>query len=325
MALSDMTVFNEDLYSLIYETTGQMVDKFNAASNGTITLTNMANRGDYKNIAFWENLDAAQRRRNAYGSGAVSATNLSQGEWVAVKVAGGYGPVAWEPQQLAWIQEDPSDALEVMSRSVAELIMKDQLNTAILASVGAFENNAGVTNDVSATGGITQQAINDGLALFGDKSQMIQGLVMTGNTYHGLIGEAITNDNSLFTVGGVAVTEGRAFGQGRPIIVTDAPALTESGSPNKDKVLGLVGGGVMVEDNQDFYQNIETKNGQENIQTTLQAEYTFNVQLKGYSWDKANGGASPDDAAIGTGTNWDKVFSDDKNTAGVIIVGDSAQ
>ena len=36
-----------------------------------------------------------------------------------------------------------------------------------------------------------------------------------------------------------------------------------------------------------------------------------------------NGGKSPTDAKLATGTNWDKVASSDKNTAGVLLVGDA--
>ena len=321
MALSDMTVFNEELYSLIYETTDQLIDKFNAASNGTMTLTNLANRGNYKNIAFWKNLDAAQGRRDVNGSGSLASTSLAQGEWTGVKVAGRFGPVGWDQAQITWIQESPEEALDVISNAVAENILKDQLNTGILSAVAATSNNAAVVNDVSASGKVTQQAINGGLAKFGDKSQMIRALVMTGVQYHELVGQAIANSNNLFEIGGVAVREGAAFGQGRPIIVTDAPALREAGSPDKQKVLGLVGGAIQIEDNQDFFSNIQTNNGSENIGRTFQAEYTFNTQLLGYSWNTGAGGASPPDAALGTGTNWPKVFDYDKNTLGVQIIG----
>jgi hypothetical protein len=66
--------------------------------------------------------------------------------------------------------------------------------------------------------------------------------------------------------------------------------------------------------------NVETRNGDENIRRTQQSEWTYNLSLKGYKWDETNGGASPSDAALGTGTNWDKQATDIKNTAGVKMV-----
>ena len=324
MAITDMKVFNSFLYEPTYEKTAQMIEKFNAASNGAITLTNVANIGDYAARMFWKNLDGAQYRRDIYSPSNVSITDLSQEQWDSVKVAGGVGPIRWEPAQLTWIQRSPAEAIEVISEAVAELIVKDQLNSVIAAGVAAIENNAGTTNDVSGGATASQQEINNSLALFGDSSQMIIAHVMTGIQYHNLVGDAIANSNNLFEIGGVAVREGTAFGQGRPIVVTDAPALTAAGPIQK--VLSLTAGGLMVEDNNDFISRIDepiaTTGNNSNLETLYQNNYTFNLRLKGYSWDRTNGGKSPTDAEIATGTNWDKVVQSDKHTAGVITIGD---
>lgn len=57
----------------------------------------------------------------------------------------------------------------------------------------------------------------------------------------------------------------------------------------------------------------------------MQVDYTFGLGLKGYTWDAASGGKSPSDAALGTGSNWDKVATSDKHTAGVITIGDATK
>lgn len=236
-----------------------------------------------------------------------------------VKVAGGFGPIRYEPSQMTWLQKPTQEGITVAADQFAEALMADQLNTIIASLVAGIGNNSAVVNDVSATGKVTQTAINDGLALFGDRSQAIGALVMTGLQYHNLVGEAIANSNNLFEIGGVAVRDGTAFGQGRPIIVTDAPAL-RTADPFQN-VLGLVTGGGIVKDGGDIVTNIETTNGQTRIETTMQSDYSFGVGLKGYSWDIANGGASPSDIALATGTNWDKVVTSDKDTAGIMIIG----
>ncbi len=84
--------------------------------------------------------------------------------------------------------------------------------------------------------------------------------------------------------------------------------------------LSLVSGGVMVHDAGDLVTNIETTNGNQRIVTTMQADYTFGVGLKGYAWDTANGGKSPTDAELATGSNWDKVATSIKHTAGVLAL-----
>ena len=112
---------------------------------------------------------------------------------------------------------------------------------------------------------------------------------------------------------------------GRPLIVTDSTALIDT-TPNPDVYycLGLVPGAVIVEQNNDFFANEETSNGDENILRTWQAEWTYNLGIKGYAWDKTNGGKSPNDSALGTSTNWDKYASSDKDGPGVILKVDFA-
>ena len=114
--------------------------------------------------------------------------------------------------------------------------------------------------------------------------------------------------------------------QGKVTIVTDAPALYKAGSPNKDYVLGLTAGAAAVSNASDnLITNIETNNGKERIEATYQADYTYNLALKGYAWDMSAGGKSPTDAKLATGTNWDKVVASIKDTAGVLLIGDATK
>ena len=112
---------------------------------------------------------------------------------------------------------------------------------------------------------------------------------------------------------------------GRRIVVTDAPALRESPSTatNDAKVLSLVSGAATVYDGSDLITNIVTTNGKERIETTMQADYTFGLALKGFAWDTASGGKSPTDAEIATGANWDKVATSWRHTAGVMVTANS--
>lgn len=320
MSLSQMKVFNEYLMPVLMERFPQAIEKFNAASNNTIQLQAANFDGDYLQESFYQALHGAQRRVDRYAAQAAAAsTDVTQDQMNTVKVAGGFGPIRYEPSQMTWLQKPTQEGITVAADQFAEALMADQLNTIIASLVAGIGNNSAVVNDVSLTGKVTQTAINDGLALFGDRSQAIGALVMTGLQYHNLVGEAIANSNNLFEIGGVAVRDGTAFGQGRPIIVTDAPAL-RTADPFQN-VLGLVTGGGIVKDGGDIVTNIDTTNGQTRIETTMQSDYSFGVGLKGYSWDIANGGKSPSDIALATGANWDKVVTSDKDTAGIMIIG----
>lgn len=322
MALSQMQVFNDYIMPATIETLGQMVEKFNAASGGTITLTTEGFTGDFLQQSFFAAIHSAQRRVNRYGAnGAAAVTDLSQLRASAVKIAGGFGPIRFEPSQLTWLNKPTSEGIEVASRNFAEAMLRDQLNTAIAALVAAIENQASARNDVSGTGGINFGAINGAHALFGDRSGDLVANIMTGQVAHKLIGQNLTNAQNLFRADGVTVIDIL----NKAVIITDAPALYQTGTPNKQKVLSLAQGAAVVFDGGDVISNIDTVNGKERIETTMQVDYTFGLSLKGYTWDEANGGKSPTDAALATGSNWDRTATDIKQTAGVIAVGNAAQ
>ena len=322
MALTNMKVFNQYLMDATAETLGQQIQKFNQASNGAIVLTSMAFEGDFFQRSFYAALHTAQRRVDRYAAqSTAAATALSQLQENSVKVAGGFGPIVFEPGQMTWIQKNEAEAIAVISAQLAEAIVADQLNSGIAAAVAAISNVAGATNDVSATAGISYAALNTAHALFGDSSMALVAQVMNGATYHKLIGANLTNTPQLFQAQNVLVVDIL----GKAVVVTDAPALYEAGTPNKQKVLSLASGGITVMDGSDVITNIDTRNGQTRIETTMQADYTFGLGLKGYAWDTASGGKSPTDAELATGANWDKVVGDIKHTAGVITIGDAAK
>jgi hypothetical protein len=321
MSLSQMQVFNQYIMPATIETLSQMVALFNEASRGAIRLTTDGFSGDYLQQSFFAGVHSAQRRVNRYAAnGAASVTDLSQLKLTAVKVAGGFGPIRFEPSQMTWLDKPTTEGIEVASRNFAEALMRDQVNTAIAALCAAISNVAGVTNDVSGSEGISYAALNNAHAKFGDASGRIVANVMTGEVYHKLIGLNLTNTQMLFRQGDVTVVDFL----GKALVVTDAPALYVAGSPNKQRVLGLVAGAANVIDAQDLVSNIETTNGNLRIETTLQMDYSFGLQLKGYTWDETNGGKSPSDAALATGTNWDSVATSIKDTAGVIAIGNAA-
>jgi hypothetical protein len=317
MSLDMMKVFNSYVQPALIETLGQMIEKFNANSRGAIRLTTAGFDGDFYQESFFAALHSAQRRVDRYASnGAATPTDLRQLQINGVKVAGGFGPIVFEPSQLTWLQKPTAEGIEVISRNMAEALLADQLNTAIGALVGAIGNQAALVNDVSATAPISQRVLNGAHAKFGDASGRIVANVMSGAALHTLIDNALANAEQLFVSGNVQIVDilGKAF------VITDSAALSTGG---KDRVLGLVDGAVSVWDGGDLITNIETTNGKNRIETTMQSDYAFGLSLKGYSWDVTNGGKSPTDAELFTGTNWDVVMTSLKDTAGVMAIGDT--
>ena len=320
MALANMQVYDTEIYTTTIELLGQKLEAFNAASGGAIVLNTNAYRGNYSKEAFFQSISGAQRRvdRNA-AIGAQASTQLSQGEFVGVKVAGGFGPVTFEPGQMSYLMENPAAAIMVIAEGFSDALLADQLNTAVGCGVAAVENIAALVNDVSASAGLSQQALNKGHYKFGDMSGMLVCDVMHSSGSESLTDKALANGEQLFVSSNVTVISIL----GKIMVVSDIPALYVAGTPNKTKVLSITAGGIVVSNSGDIITNMDTTNGQTRIETTWQADYTFGLSLKGYAWDVTNGGASPLDAELFTGTNWDIAVTSTKHSLGTLTVADA--
>ena len=320
MALANMQVYDTEIYTTTIELLGQKLEAFNAASGGAVVLNTDAWRGNYTKEAFFQSIAGAQRRvdRNTTNTSQAS-TSLSQGEFVGVKVAGGFGPIIFEPGQLTYLQESPEAAIMAISEGFSDALLADQLNTSVGCAVAAVENVAALVNDVSASAGLSQQALNKGHYKFGDMSGMIIADIMHSSGSESLTDKALANGERLFESSNVMVISIL----GKIIVVSDIPALYVAGTPNRTKVLSLTAGGVIVSNSSDIIANMDTTNGKGRIETTWQADYTFGLQLKGYSWDTVNGGKSPLDAELFTGSNWDIAVTSNKHTLGTLTVADA--
>lgn len=321
MALSDLAVYSEYAYSSFTEVLQQQINLFNQASGGTIQLSAAAHQGDFSDVAFFAKIAGGTvRRRNAYGTGTVSEKTLAHLVDTMVKVAAGTPPIRIDPGQFRWIQQNPEIAGVALGQQLAVDTLADMLNTGLGATVAAMSGVAAVVTDVTAATAPADKMsfINQATASakFGDASNRVQAWVMHSKPMHDLYANALTNAERLFVYGTVNVLRDPF---GRLLIMSDSPNLVVAGSPNVYNTLGLVPGAIMLDQNNDFDANEETKNGGENIIRTYQAEWSYELGIMGFSWDKANGGKSPNDAAILTGTNWDRYATSEKDLAGVLL------
>ena len=322
MALSDLAVYSEYAYSAFSEILRQQVDLFNAATGGAIMLQSAAHQGDFSDVAFFAKVTGGLvRRRNAYGSGTVAEKVLKHLVDTSVKVAAGTPPVRLDPGQFRWIQQNPEVAGAAMGQQLAVDTMADMLNVGLGSVYSALSQVPDVVYDATANIDAadklpTWNNLNNGQAKFGDQSSQIAAWIMHSTPMHKLYGSNLTNGERLFTYGTVNVVRDPF---GKLLVMTDSPNLFAAGAPNVYHILGLVPGGVLIGQNNDFDANEETKNGDENIIRTYQAEWSYNIGVKGFAWDKANGGKSPTDAALFTSTNWDKYATSHKDLAGVVV------
>jgi hypothetical protein len=311
MSLSQMQVFNDFVRDATIETLAAEIDKFNAASNGVFMLTTEEFSGDFLQEAFFAGVHSSQRRVNRYAANTdVTPVDLSQGKISSVKIAGAFGPIRFEPSQFGWNGQNEVKAIEVASRNFAEALLSDQINTSIAALVAATSNQTDAAHTATELNYIE---LNKAHAKFGDRSGSLIADVMTGAAYHALLGVNLGNANTLFDFKGVTVVEIL----GKRVVVIDSPALIAGG---KQRVLSLSSGAAIVSNSRDIMGKTVDVVGKQRIETLLQYDYSFGLTLKGYSWNEAAGGKSPDDAKIATGTNWVKTYSSIKQTAGTILI-----
>lgn len=317
MALSDLAVFSEYVYLAQTEVLRQQVELFNAASRGTIALGTKAHVGDYSDAASWAKVSGLVRRRNPYGSGVVTHKTLEMLVDTMVKVAAGTPPIDMPPSQFRWIQKNPEEGGTIVGQQLAKDTLADMLNTSVAAAAAALSGEAEVVVS-DAANFFSFPTFNTAQALFGDAYTDIRAWVMHSKPLFNLFGNAIANAEALFSFDTVNV---RQDGFGRVFIITDSPGLVNlTPTPDQYHTLGLTTGAIQIDQNSDFDDHMDTSNGDENIQRNYQAEWSYELGVKGFSWDKSNGGAAPNDAALVVSSNWDRIATSHKDLAGVLVV-----
>lgn len=321
MALSDLAIFTDYAYTTLTEVLAQQVDLFNGASDGTITLATEAFGGDFSDKSFYTMLAGIVRRRNPYGDGAVAEKVLAQKIDSLVKIAAGTPPIRMDNAWYAWIKRDPAEPAVVLGIQMAKLVMADMINVAIGSVSTCLLKTPALINDISAKAGAdslpSPLALGNTSILLGDAMSEVQAWVMFSKSWNDLYGNALTNNERLFSYGTTNVTRDP---MGRRYIMADNPNLMVAGAPAKFHTLGLTPGAVEITHNDDFHDNWSETNGNENIKRTYQAEWSYNVGVKGFSYDKAAGGHAPNDAALFSAGSWDQVATSIKNGPGVALV-----
>lgn len=322
MALSDLAVYSEYAYSAMTEVLAQQIDLFNSAAGNTVILAPAAHQGDFSDTAFFAKISGGTvRRRNAYGTGAVTEKVLTHLVDTAVKVAAGTPPIRLDPGQFKWIQQNPEVAGVAMGQQIAVDTFADMLNTALgaftVAHLAKSTNTLDITGQTSPADKLSFIALANASALLGDGSGgAIEAWIMHSKPMYDLYVNQLTNTEKLFTYGPVNVIRDPF---GKLMVMTDSPSLIVTGTPNVYRTLGLKAGAIRIGQNNDFTANEQAINGDENIKRTYQAEWSYELGLMGFAWDKTNGGKSPADSAIFTATNWDSYATSYKDYGGVVI------
>lgn len=317
--VANLKIYEEQFYGGMFEAVAQNCDAFNAASQNTLQLVRKDLLGQYNKESFWQAFSGLISRRNLASVSAATDQPMTQEELVGVKINRKVGPVCQAVGALLKIGSDQKEMSFILGKMFGEEKLKDMLNTALIAVEAALQGQTSLIYNHSGT--ITHAGLVSGLALMGDRADRIRCWVMHSAPYFDLMSQAISD--KITNIADVVIMQGTVATMGRPVILTDSSALygavSGSGSANTYSILGLVEGGVVATESEEELVASDLVTGLEQLSFRVQAEYAFNLLLKGFQWDTSNGGANPTDSSLRTATNWDKVATSIKDCAGVRI------
>jgi hypothetical protein len=314
---TDFKIYQDQINGAVVETVMQFLDAFNAPSNNTIVLQTEAERGDFRYESFFtEGGDVTYRNPNDATTD-LTDNPLLQDEDISVKLHRTFVKAVTRNQWLR-VGADPAMFSRLLGIMFAKKMLKDMLNTGIAACAAAL---AGVAGDVlkydGSGAGLTHLDLNSGLSKFGDQAGSILCWVMHSVPWHALVGSAIGTER--LEVSAFAVQQGVTGTLGRPVVVTDSPALVLAGSPHKYITLGLTENAIRLQDSESPYTASQEVTGKANLFQRLQTEYAYNLGLRGFKY-RVGAGANPDAPTVASSANWTQNATDIKNTAGIYVV-----
>lgn len=311
--ISDFKIYEPEFQAGMYEALAENVNIFNQASRGAILLTANELPGHYKKEAFFKRISNLISRQDTTSTSDVTPLKLEQNEEVAVKLHLKVGPVDMSLNAFKEAGLETPGASFRLGRLISDAMAKAAADKAIIAANAAVSGIAALINDVTGSSGkATVTNLLGAKQKWGDQQTKLVSWLMHSTPFGDLQSDALSN-YKLESVAGVTVATGNISPVvGGSIMISDNSNLVNTGTPNTYNVIGLAGGAVTVEMSQAEQIVIQMVTGKEQLIVRLQGEYAVTIGVDGFAWDTANGGSNPDDTALGTSSNWDKVFTNDK-------------
>lgn len=308
-------IYDEYLQTAMVEALVQNINVLNEASAGAITFGVEDIIGDFDFSTEYGQITDLVKRRDITSNAGVTPDNLSLIE--NIKVLADYRMRAsenWENFKRRGRSEE--DLIQVVGKQFAEQLIQRYLNLGIGALVNAVDVN-GFKNATlnTSTAGVTHLLKAE--ELYAEHYNDIAAFIMHSNDFHALRRDEVENFK-LDTVGGLTVVQGATASLGRPLIVTNAPALRfDAGASDfKGRILACKRGAINLVERAGRKVLIDESAAGENINKTFAVDGSIQFSLGGYAYTA--GTRSPTDAALQTGANWTALY--DNVMTGACIV-----
>lgn len=228
---------------------------------------------------------------------------------------------AWKASDLAG-ELAGSDPMQAIARRTGQYWVRDMQKTMINVLKGLFVSGGPLASShtVGGTGtALSQSLMVDGIAKLGDAGQELTGVIMRSPVYYALMKldliEPASTTSQLDTRLSAQRLELGTY-LGRPVFVDDTlptEAGTGDGSGKTAHHTYFFGPGAFA------YANAPAKTPVETDRDSLKGiDYLINrthylIHPNGISWVGNAAGNAPTNTELATGTNWSKVFTDDRN------------
>ena len=332
---TDVKVYDEQFQGGFIETIMDNVDAFNAASRGALVLDTEDILGHYEKEAFWDERVSGQTgivRRDTTSTSTVSAIKLTQDEFIGVKLNRRNGPYettldTFRKAIAAGMSAEQAgrEFSRIIGVQTALALPEEMLTRALAAIEAKLDATSALEHDAT-DGTLATSDLISGLKKFGDAAGQIVLWVMHSSQFYDLLANQVASSESVYAsdVFGAQIYAGMPVTLNRPVLVTDNASLLESAGVSTGvdaySCLGLTARAAVLALSEPPAAVLEGPlTGYQNLTWRWQAEYAYNLKLRGCQWDTANGGANPTNAAVATGTNWDSVAADNKSLPGIII------
>ena len=307
---SDFVIYDRQAQTAYLERVQDVLDVFNASSNGAMVLRSEAIEGDFDRSTFYQ-VPGEVEHRDVNSTAPVVPQKIGSDEKVGVKTPWKYGPYSTTEEAFKRRNRSPEEFSQLIGQHMADATIDYMIAAAFAALLAAIGTNA----DMMTTGSWAtdhKKVLTRGMRKFGDRFNRIALFAMDSTVYFDLVDDAITE--KIWEEAGVVIYGGQPGTMGKPVLVSDKIP--------EDYIFGLQAGAVeIVESQAPGFRSYEI-NDQENLSIGYRAEGAFNVDVLGYSWDVDGSPAAPANptlAELGSGANWTKVADSNKATAGVII------
>ena len=322
-ALADLLPYENQLRTGYIDEGTQIVNIFNAASNGTIKLTETALKGTLSKTAFYKDFGHVSRR-DITSMSDQATHKIQRDERSDFRTYFKFEPVEWMDESFWTADRKQADAVMYMiGTRLARLKLQSAIDQALNIGAAAIASQ-GADTVLDLTDGTPRNLLQPEITLarskWGARFNDLKLMVMHSSVFFPLVQNQTVN--MLFDLGaGITLYGGSPATLGMPTLVTDQASLVyDDNGTVCFKTLFLTEGAINILDDGFINAALASVVGKENLAKIFQAEWSMWNNVKGYQLKaSANPSANPSDAVLQDPSNWSKWVANKTNTAGVLV------